>query len=283
MQKLLPPKNADGNLFSARIEFLNSIRTTRSAEMRQRLEKLAHHVERADIDNSRFAERCALKNTPKFKPSLSRVRRLLMRNYDEHFARKGSAGRPCYDQIIQQPRHRECPYCEVGRVTTLDHFLPKENFPLLAVAPMNLVPCCRDCQAEKASFFPHDNEQQILHPYFDPIGEQWIKAEFDTSTKSFKYSVSCPSSWSAEQVEAARQHFKIMKLGLRFSEEAAERMIEFESQCRGIFRTGGADSLREYFRELSADADRKGLKLSLRAMLKACFESAWLCEQAYLE
>lgn len=53
-----------------------------------------------------------------------------------------------------------CPYCGFGEPTTLDHFLPKAKYGLLATCRLNLLPACRHCNSLK------DENTQIPHPYY---------------------------------------------------------------------------------------------------------------------
>ncbi|OYQ77020.1 hypothetical protein B9T12_09700 [Wohlfahrtiimonas chitiniclastica] len=64
-----------------------------------------------------------------------------------------------------------CPSCgELGRPRTLDHYLPKDKFPELAVLLLNLTPMCDWCQGEKlAEYMTDDGKKRYIHPYFDDV------------------------------------------------------------------------------------------------------------------
>lgn len=64
-----------------------------------------------------------------------------------------------------------CPTCgEDGSPGTLDHYLPKTEFPELAVCLVNLTPMCSTCQGKKSSNYLTDGGvKAFLHPYFDDI------------------------------------------------------------------------------------------------------------------
>lgn len=69
-----------------------------------------------------------------------------------------------------------CPYCgmnyfstvsksENGRtvsVATLDHYITKESYPMLALNIYNLIPCCKNCN----STFKGTSTDKIINPYF---------------------------------------------------------------------------------------------------------------------
>lgn len=73
-----------------------------------------------------------------------------------------------------------CPMCGSFHSGTLDHFLPKTNYPVFAIFGRNLVPACI-CNSKRTALLvgPAPGER-ILHPYFDDIlRERLFVADFD--------------------------------------------------------------------------------------------------------
>lgn len=76
-------------------------------------------------------------------------------------------------QIVEKYGIKCCPYCnenfifnrEDNSSAQLDHFYPKEKFPLFAVSLYNLVPSCPACnhmkQEKQISISPHDHSQNF--------------------------------------------------------------------------------------------------------------------------
>ncbi len=96
--------------------------------------------------------------------------------YTDRMVKKNSPGRMYYDKLISSTANGRCPLCGQRVVSTLDHYLPKAHFPSLAIAPLNLVPSCKDCNKVKMDKIPQNSEEETLHPYFDDIeGEFWLK------------------------------------------------------------------------------------------------------------
>lgn len=62
-------------------------------------------------------------------------------------------------------KNGKCSYCQVSRANTLDHFLPKEKFPLLALTPWNLIPCCSECNLSIGEKNSDLNSRPLIHPY----------------------------------------------------------------------------------------------------------------------
>lgn len=79
-------------------------------------------------------------------------------------------------KLIKELGVEVCPYCgmnyfstvsksENGRtvsVATLDHYIPKESYPMLALNIYNLIPCCKNCN----STFKGTSTDKIINPYF---------------------------------------------------------------------------------------------------------------------
>ena len=57
-----------------------------------------------------------------------------------------------------------CPMCGGTSVATLEHVLPKADYPEFAVLSFNLVPCCDGCQRRRSN---KGNKYDFIHPYFD--------------------------------------------------------------------------------------------------------------------
>lgn len=89
--------------------------------------------------------------------------------YDKKFSEKNfPAGRKYYNKI-RAASNGKCAICEIGEASSLDHYLPKAQYPLLCVTPANLVPQCQSCNKNKGIFFEKKEDQMLLHPYFDNL------------------------------------------------------------------------------------------------------------------
>lgn len=79
--------------------------------------------------------------------------------------------------ILEKMRYRHellfCPSCgEDGAPGTLDHYLPKTEFPELSICLLNLTPMCSKCQGKKSTdYLTSYNRKAFLHPYYDQIEE----------------------------------------------------------------------------------------------------------------
>ncbi len=159
-------------------------------------------------------------------------------------------GRKFYDEIILSTPYDICPYCTVHIVKTLDHFLPKSEYPSYSITPTNLIPCCRDCNTEKKISFPRNPNDQTFHPYFDAVDtDRWIRAQLMNSTPlSFQYKVVQPEHWDKNKYNRALSHFVSYNINQLFSNEANRELRGMQSHLKKLF-SKDSNLLKEHINE----------------------------------
>jgi hypothetical protein len=144
-----------------------------------------------------------------------------------------------------------CPLCAQRDVATLDHYLPKTLFPEFAVLPMNLVPCCFDCNHAKRWHTPTDLSDQVFHPYFD----DWNHLDLLRATIDIGETVDVAFSVQANILppavaERAATHFDTLELGSLYSKHASVELVQRRADFVLTFESGGAAALQmELLRE----------------------------------
>ena len=168
--------------------------------------------------------------------------------------------RVIYDSILSQAPLGRCPFCGVGHASTLDHYLPKTKYPQLSVIPLNLVPCCKDCNTGKSTAIAYSAEEQSLHPYFDHNGftsEQWLFAEvISTYPETVRYFVDPPEHWDCISKKRVKSHFEAFKLASRYGIEAANELAG-RKQFFDFFRSeyGSKASVELLIKEAESHAE----------------------------
>jgi len=85
-----------------------------------------------------------------------------------------------HGKVLSKLRERTlqlCPACgEDGTPNTLDHYLPKEDYPEFAITAVNLFPMCDICQGKKLRETTDlHNQRLFLHPYYDDfLGQEVV-------------------------------------------------------------------------------------------------------------
>ena len=127
--------------------------------------------------------------------------------------------------ILEELRRKHgllfCPSCgESGKPGTLDHYLPKSEFPELSVVIANLTPMCSECQGRKSSDYKNaDGKKLFIHPYFDAIDEPIVSLRIMPPFNS-------PNRFEVSIVEEIGEPLKSLALrhivGIDFNERFAE-------------------------------------------------------------
>lgn len=196
--------------------------------------------------------------------------------YTDYMVKYNVPARSLYDRLLIAPLGK-CPYCGFGHVSTLDHFLSKARYPGFSVLPINLVPCCGDCNHGKgAGVLTADN--QIPHPYYEAPEietEAWLFASIEeTAPARAKYSVVIPAGWPAALASRVQNYFRDLKLASRFAVEAASEIISLSDLLAPLVN---AALIRQRLQQ-DADIERARRANTWKAALyEALAGSAWYC------
>lgn len=177
----------------------------------------------------------------------------LIRLYSNYMVGSTGDARQIYDEILVAASGK-CPFCAgIGQAKTLDHYLPKSNFPLYSIVPTNLIPCCRDCNSEKLSAFPISADAQTIHPYFDNphfFTDKWTCATvIQTEPISVHFEICPPLTWATADQNRVACHFKNYNLASRFSIEAATEISILIDQRRTIYKSCSAVEFKSVLAE----------------------------------
>lgn len=84
------------------------------------------------------------------------------------------------NQLRDESESDPCPMCGSFTTGTLDHFLPKKDFPEFAIFTANLVPACK-CNTRRGRKIHGTNVgERFLHPYFDScLSNRLVQAVFE--------------------------------------------------------------------------------------------------------
>lgn len=201
--------------------------------------------------------------------------------YSTYMVKASGPSRKVYDDIMVAANGL-CPFCAgLGQVRTLDHYLPKANFPAYSVSPANLVPCCRDCNTGKGSTFGATQGAQTLHPYFEAdqfFQQRWIFGLL-SSAKPLVMEYSClpPATWSEIDRQRAAQHFAGYGLASRFRLQAGGELTRIVDLRAGFLSRLTAAEFGSYLQE-NAEGSGADLNGWSRTMYAALAADNWFCQ-----
>jgi hypothetical protein len=206
---------------------------------------------------------------------------LLSELYDRRMSHRSGSGRVAYDELRSSAPL--CPYCSIGEVYELDHFLPKSAFRDLNVLPLNLVPICHPCNHIKLETAPVAEGKHFLHPYFDVLPNvRWLFATLAVASGgpvlSFRVELADQYGALARRLD---YHFRELKLDRRFKTRAATVLVELEGEISDHLGILDADQMAQHFRELGLTSfNRHGNTLETAAYFAAA-ESDEYCSGGY--
>ena len=150
------------------------------------------------------------------------------------------AGRIHYDALLLAAPQGLCPFCAHRDVSTLDHYLPKTQYPRLSVVPINLVPACNDCNKGKSISYPTTSQQETLHPYYDDIEQDlWLTMTVNqTNPVSVVFSVNRPANWDDLLFERVQEHFTSFSLQKLYSTQAARELSGIKLNLINVYDSG---------------------------------------------
>jgi hypothetical protein len=274
----------DRPLYTARATFHACIGRVRNRDLHARLVAATPSIVDASDAFDEAAERHALHEIMReaiVAPDVTTEE--MEKVYSQRMAKEGVPGRGVYDDIFTASPQGLCPLCVHRQVTTLDHHLPKAHYPALAVAPLNLVPSCSDCNRSKLHGFPHAAEEVALHPYYDDLGQdQWLHATVvETRPAAVRFRVVRTIAWDDLLAARVRNHFRLLGLGILYGAQAADELVNVRQQLTNIHAICGHEEVR---REL----DRRAISSAVgrpngwrSATYRAWADSQWFCEGGF--
>jgi hypothetical protein len=135
-----------------------------------------------------------------------------------------------------------CPFCGIGEPTTLDHYLPKEEFPEFSVLSKNLIPVCGVCNSNYKGTKWIDNYQRLfVHTYYDIFPNYtFLGAQVIVGTK---ISIDFDALFVASEPSFSTLFSKhVEKLGLkrRYKRKASSEVSRKRRQLEVIYKRNGS-------------------------------------------
>ena len=206
----------------------------------------------------------------------------MTRVYDSTFV-PSARTRDIYAAIKKLPENDMCPRCGQRTVSTLDHFLPKANYPALAVTPLNLVPACFECNFAKRDATLEEASDVLIHPYFDRVDdERWLYSTvLETSPAALSFYPNPPDSWDAVLQQRIREHFRTLRLGALYASHAGVELNDIRAALEGMSRKNGPTEIQQHLRERERSCAIHQPNSWKRAMYDGLAASSWFCNGGF--
>ncbi|WP_439585661.1 HNH endonuclease [Dyadobacter bucti] len=209
---------------------------------------------------------------------------VLKKVYTSRMLVKKNPGRVYYDNILLSAPNGKCPLCVQRLATTLDHYLPKNAYSLLAVVPDNLIPACTDCNKGKAITYPTRPEEETLHPYFDDVeNDIWLKMRVvSCNPVIFEYFVNAPANWTLLLQERVKSHFNSYHINSLYTTHAVEEFENNKVHLTKLFSNGGNQLLKDHLRDAFNSRSAVNKNSWQTAFYGGLLDDADFCNGAFL-
>jgi len=121
-----------------------------------------------------------------------------------------------------------CPYCDYHEMefdsASVDHFIPKSRYPLLAIFPKNLVVACTACNdriKKEKLYLP------IIHPYFENLDDY-----FYFTYKNEVIEIKFHDHISLEDQEKVKNFFKLFNLEERYNKYCKNKLRKLNDEIQ---------------------------------------------------
>ncbi len=145
--------------------------------------------------------------------------------------------------LLGRPIVFRCPFCGISESSTLDHYLPKEDYPEFAILPLNLIPSCAVCNTLKRDRILVDGTdvRMFLHPCYDTVpNEEFlsVRARIQDEALILSYRIRRPDGMAQRIFRHLQAHFDVLNLADRYRRMALDHLGEYYPTLR---RTYGED------------------------------------------
>lgn len=269
--------------YNALDTFKLCISKVRSSSMKRQLESISSHIELAADDYVVKAEAGELHLISGMSSIGAVPGSEMVKTYTSRMAKKGQPGRVIYDKIKMLPENDICPFCGHRDVSTLDHVLPKADYPIFAVTPLNLVGSCGDCNKLKLNAAPSCAADTLLHPYFDAASDtQWLAARVVRgATAAVTFYVLHVAQFNANLNARISHQFRVLGLAKLYSSQAAREISGIRANLKRHRDSGGAAAVRLELQHQFKSRQAIQINSWQTAMYQALARSHWFCDGGF--
>ncbi|WP_155637717.1 HNH endonuclease [Burkholderia cepacia] len=181
-----------------------------------------------------------------------------------------------------------CPFCGINESSTLDHYLPKEQYPEFAVFPNNLIPSCTVCNTRKSARILEEGTgvRMFLHPCYDIVPDAAflaVRTRMAGDALILSYRLTRPEGMSMRTFRHLLSHFTELNLADRYRRMGLEYLGEQYPALRRAYGVAeSAERVTEKLIETAQDFEEvKGLNYWLAKLCRALAENAEFCDGGF--
>lgn len=131
-----------------------------------------------------------------------------------------------YNRIINT-----CQNCTINEVSSLDHILPKDEFPEFSIHPRNLFPSCTKCNGHKSVNWRNGTQPIFLNLYLDILPNiQYLFVDLNISASSIlvNFTINNVNGIAQNLFSLIESHYSRLNLLNRFKENCHDTIINLK-------------------------------------------------------
>jgi 5-methylcytosine-specific restriction endonuclease McrA len=273
MHPLRPPK------YGAKVVFTACLRQVADKNLRRQLTAICEKIAQYDKRYRTAGRKAELYKLPTHDKVGKVSREEMIKVYTGRMAKKKASGRLYYDKLMASTPQGRCPLCGQRTVSTLDHHLPKTEYPALVVTPYNLIPACGDCNKVKLNALAATPDEQTLHPYFDNIENTvWLKAAIIQARPAAARFFVDTSVLPAKMAKRTEHHFKSFRLGPLYASHAADEIVGISHRLSDLLKVGTASAVKAHLKAEAASRVKAKKNSWQAALYTALAADDWFCQ-----
>jgi len=126
-----------------------------------------------------------------------------------------------------------CPYCLLPSPYTFDHYLPKKLFPEFSILPINLIPCCFECNNKRLEDWLNKNARTTINPYFDAISKErflFASISLQKNVPQVTFVIKNSGKISKYLFQIIKDHFEKLNLINRYKDQVNTEISEINKR-----------------------------------------------------
>jgi len=131
--------------------------------------------------------------------------------------------------VLDNRAMNTCQYCTITPIGSLDHIIPKDEFPEFSVNPKNLLPACTTCNSHKSENWKGSNKTLFLNLYTDVLpSEQYLYVDIVLLDKNIlpTFELRNTNHIDVAFFELLMSHYTRLHLPKRFKQESHKVISE---------------------------------------------------------
>ncbi|RFZ90275.1 hypothetical protein D0C36_20985 [Mucilaginibacter conchicola] len=163
------------------------------------------------------------------------------------------------ERLQPQQLRTTCQYCTLTSNESMDHYVPKDEFPEYAVNPLNLFPSCSKCNQHKSFVWRNNEKRTTLNLYTDQLPDDqylFVEVKLDEySELEFEFYLENSGRIDDDVFSLIESHFKSLKLLKRMREKSIPLISELRNTICSRLKNLPYAVIKEEIRE-TAEANR---------------------------